>query len=113
MTALSNTFSALRPGKMHDETFLVIKGTATFTSRQDKITANVGDYVVVPPHSPHTFANESPDEELVMYNSFTPAYYVNYFRLMAQMVKQSEDGKLTPSMNKQAMLQYATLQTTE
>ncbi|RDW59262.1 hypothetical protein BP5796_12186 [Coleophoma crateriformis] len=97
--------------QMHDETFLIIKGTGTFTSRTEKIIANVGDYVIVPPHSPHTFANDSPDEELIMYNSFTPAYYVNYFRLMAEMVKNSSDGKLTPSMAKEAMLHYATLQT--
>ena len=95
---------------MHDETFLPIKGTATFYSRNDKIVAEAGDYVVVPTHSPHTFANET-DQELIMYNTFTPAYYVNYFRLMAEMAGKSEDGTLTPGMVKQAMLQYATLQT--
>jgi oxalate decarboxylase/phosphoglucose isomerase-like protein (cupin superfamily) len=95
---------------MHDETFLVIRGTATFTSRDSKITANVGDYVVVPTCSPHTFGNES-DEELVLYSTFTPAFYIDYFRLMAKMAAQTEDGKLTPELAKQAMERYATLQT--
>lgn len=79
--------------QMHDETFLVIRGTATFTSHDSKITANAGDYVVVPTCSPHTFGNES-DEELVLYNTFTPAFYIDYFRLMAKMAAQTEDGKL-------------------
>lgn len=94
---------------MHDETFLVVKGTGTFYSDGEKITANTGDYVVVPPHSPHTFGNESPDEELVLYNSFTPAFYVNYFRLMAKMASETEDGKMTPAIGLHAMAQYATI----
>ncbi|KUI53471.1 hypothetical protein VP1G_00895 [Cytospora mali] len=96
--------------QMHDETFLVMRGTATFTSRDSKITATAGDYVVVPTCSPHTFSNES-DEELVLYNTFTPAFYIDYFRLMAKMAAQTEDGKLTPELAKQAMERYATLQT--
>ncbi|KAF3763967.1 RmlC-like cupin [Cryphonectria parasitica EP155] len=96
--------------QMHDETFLVEKGTATFTSREDKITAREGDYVVVPTCSPHTFANDS-DEELVMYNTFTPAFYIDYFRLMAKMVEESDDGKLSPKIAKDAMDRYATLVT--
>lgn len=95
---------------MHDETFLVVKGTATFTSRDSKITANTGDYVVVPICSPHTFGNDT-DEELVLYNTFTPAFYIDYFRLMAKMASQTADGKLTPELAKEAMERYATLQT--
>lgn len=93
---------------MHDETFLVLKGTATFYTRDKKVTAKFGDYIVVPPHSPHTFGNET-DEEVIIYNTFTPAFYVNYFRLMAKMAK--EEGGLTPEKAKQAMSAYATLQT--
>ena len=94
---------------MHDETFLVLKGTSTFYMRNEKIIANVGDYVVVPPHAPHTFGNESDDEETVIYNSFTPAFYVNYFRLIAKMVKES--GAFTSELNKRAMASYATIPT--
>jgi oxalate decarboxylase/phosphoglucose isomerase-like protein (cupin superfamily) len=96
---------------MHDETFLVIKGTGTFYTRSEKVVAAVGDYVIVPPHAPHTFGNESPDEELIIYNTFTPAYYVNYFRLMARMIKESGAAGITPEIGKQAMAQYATIQT--
>lgn len=52
---------------MHDETFLVMKGTATFTSRDKSFTATEGDYVVVPLFAPHTFSNEDPNAELVMF----------------------------------------------
>ena len=71
---------------MHDESFLVLKGTCTFTSRDAKITCKAGDYLTVPTHSPHTFANDG-DEELKLYSTFTPAYYINYFRLMVDMVR--------------------------
>ncbi|KAF2150628.1 cupin 2 conserved barrel domain protein [Myriangium duriaei CBS 260.36] len=95
--------------QMHDETFLVMKGTATFTSREAKITASEGDYVVVPTCSPHTFSNET-DSELVMYNTFSPAFYIDYFRVMGAMAAQTDDGKLTPALAKEAMERYATLQ---
>ena len=97
--------------KMHDETFLVIKGTGTFYSRSDRVDAAVGDYVIVPPHAPHTFGNKSRDEELIIYNTFTPAYYVNYFRLMAKMVKEQGAEGITPEIGREAMAQYATIQT--
>ncbi|KAF4553351.1 Hypothetical protein D9617_7g030780 [Elsinoe fawcettii] len=97
--------------QMHDETFLVISGTATFTSRDAKFTADKGDYVVVPTCSPHTFGNDSDTEELVMYNTFTPAFYIDYFRLMAKMASEAENGRLTPQMARAAMERYATLQT--
>lgn len=93
--------------QMHDETFLVEKGTATFTSREDKIVANEGDYIIVPTCSPHTFANET-DEELVLYNTFSPAFYIDYFRVMAVMAQK--EGKLTKEIAKEAMERYATLQ---
>ncbi|CAN8104642.1 unnamed protein product [Discula destructiva] len=96
--------------QMHDETFLVEKGTCTFTSRKDKIMAHEGDYVVVPTCSPHTFGNDT-DEELVLYNTFTPAFYIDYFRVMGAMVADTKDAKLTPDMAREAMERYATLQT--
>jgi len=93
---------------MHDETFLTLKGICTFTSRSKQIKAGPGDYVVVPPCSPHTFSNEE-DEEAIVYNTFTPAFYVNYFRLMAKMIKESGNNKLTPEISKRAMSRYATI----
>lgn len=100
--------------QMHDETFLVESGTVTFTSRDQKFTATKGDYLIVPTCAPHTFANEG-DEEVIMYNTFTPAFYIDYFRLMSAMVKketENGDGKgLTREIAKEAMSRYATLQT--
>lgn len=93
--------------QMHDETFLVEKGTATFTSREEQLVAHEGDYVVVPTCSPHTFANET-DEELILYNTFSPAFYIDYFRVMAAMTEK--EGKLTKENWKEAMERYATLQ---
>lgn len=95
--------------QMHDETFLVEKGTATFTSREEKIVANQGDYIIVPTCSPHTFSNDT-DEELVLYNTFSPAFYIDYFRVMAAMTKKAEGGKLTKELWKESMERYATLQ---
>lgn len=95
--------------QMHDETFLVEKGVATFTSRTDKIVAQEGDYVVVPTCAPHTFANEG-EEECVLVNTFTPAFYVDYFRVMAAMVEEN-GGEMTREIGKVAMERYATLQT--
>jgi oxalate decarboxylase/phosphoglucose isomerase-like protein (cupin superfamily) len=62
---------------MHDETFLVTKGTVTFHVPAAEgleaatIHAKTGDYVVVPTRAPHTFSNES-DEEARFFNTFTP-----------------------------------------
>lgn len=94
--------------QMHDETFLVEKGVATFTSRDKKIVASEGDYVIVPTCSPHTFANES-DEEVVLYNTFSPAFYIDYFRVMGAMAEKA-GGKLSREISKEAMERYATLQ---
>ncbi|KAF4624038.1 hypothetical protein G7Y89_g14137 [Cudoniella acicularis] len=78
--------------RMHDETFLVTKGRFLFTTDKGTHEAKVGDYVVVPPKAIHTFANPY-DEPAEFYNSFTPAYYVDYLRMLSQeMVKMKETG---------------------
>jgi hypothetical protein len=62
---------------MHDETFLVTKGTIRFHVPEAPglepkvIDAKEGDYVVVPTRAPHTFSNET-DEEARFFNTFTP-----------------------------------------
>jgi hypothetical protein len=55
-----------------------------------------------------TFSNNS-DEVAIMYNSFTPAYYINYFRVMAKMA-QENGGKITAEITSEVMSRYATLQ---
>ena len=69
---------------MHDETFLITSGILRFTLGDTHRDAKVGDYVVVPVGAPHTFANVS-DEPVEFFSTFTPAYYVNYFRELAHL----------------------------
>lgn len=103
---------------MHDETFLVTKGTIRFhipdpsNPSQDlkTIDANAGDYVTVPIKAPHTFSNPT-DGESVFFNTFTPSFYINYFKLLANLsVEASERGEPMPAeANARAMALYATL----
>ena len=94
--------------EMHDETFLVTKGTVRFFGAgvkdfQGKVLAEphgkeagekdevamdvgVGDYVTVGTRAPHTFANPS-GQEARFINTFTPAFYVNYFKLMSDLLQ--------------------------
>lgn len=90
---------------MHDETFLVTRGTLRFTLGDTHRDATVGDYVVVPVGAPHTFANVS-DAPVEFFSTFTPAYYVNYFREMAAL---SARGGVSPEAALSVMLRYATV----
>lgn len=99
--------------EMHDETFLVTKGTVRFhvpkTPAQPEekvIDAKEGDYVVIPTRSPHTFSNPF-NEEARFFNTFTPAFYINYFKLLSEL---AEAGELNPESGARAMGNYATLQ---
>jgi quercetin dioxygenase-like cupin family protein len=53
---------------VHDETFHVTSGEVTFTSRDKEIILKTGDYIIVPPMAPHTFANKG-DVTATIYNS--------------------------------------------
>lgn len=71
--------------EMHDETFLVTQGKMQFHGLHgNTIVANLGDYVTVPTRSPHTFSNPY-DEEAKFFNTYTPAFYINYFKMLSQM----------------------------
>jgi len=54
--------------EMHDETFLVTKGTVRFLAPEAPglegkvIDAKAGDYVDVPSRAPHTFSNETDED---------------------------------------------------
>jgi oxalate decarboxylase/phosphoglucose isomerase-like protein (cupin superfamily) len=69
---------------MHDETFLVTKGTVRFHVPEAPglepkvIDAKDGDYVVVPTRAPHTFSNET-NEEARFFNTFTPVSALSDF----------------------------------
>lgn len=56
--------------------------------------------------APHTFSNPT-DGESKFFNTYTPAYYINYFKLLSTM---AEDGKPMPAeANVAAMALYATM----
>jgi quercetin dioxygenase-like cupin family protein len=90
--------------RMHDETFLVTSGTVRFTFSDADHDLHVGDYVVVPTGASHTFSNPF-DETAIFFNSFTPAYYVNYLRELAAL--NAKEG-LSPEAILKVMARYAT-----
>lgn len=97
--------------EMHDETFLTTAGTVRFhipkkEGGEDIVDAKTGDYVVVPVRAPHTFSNPF-DEEAKFINTYTPAFYINYFKLLASMIGEGET--MTPEKNRLAMANFATL----
>ena len=60
----------------------------------------------VPIRAPHTFSNPF-NEEAKFVNTYTPAFYINYFKILSEMI---EDGKgMTPEKNMKVMANYATL----
>ncbi|MDF0528867.1 cupin domain-containing protein [Tsukamurella sp. 8F] len=64
-----------------------------------------GTLVMVPPGAPHTFANLT-DQPAVMLSTFTPSYYVQYFR---DLQDAHRDGRApTPEENLEIMSRYAT-----
>lgn len=102
--------------EMHDETFLVTKGTVRFHGaagvrdfegrdvRGEKeddeaeevfVDAKEGDYVVIGTRAPHTFSNPT-GEEAVFVNTLTPAFYVNYFKMMAAMMQVRRIPHVSP-----------------
>jgi hypothetical protein len=98
---------------MHDETFYITQRTVRFHvpdpdhpgKDKEVLDAGVGDYVTVPIRSPHTFSNPTDQEAKLVFIS-TPAFYINYFKLLSRM---GDAGKPMPAeANIQAMALYAT-----
>ncbi|KAH6952470.1 RmlC-like cupin domain-containing protein [Ilyonectria sp. MPI-CAGE-AT-0026] len=97
--------------EMHDETFLTTKGTIRYhlpkaDGTEDIIDAKEGDYVTVPVRAPHTFSNPT-DQEAKFFNTYTPAYYINYFKLLGTYVQEGKP--ISPREHLDAMSNYATL----
>ncbi|MER8034915.1 cupin domain-containing protein [Streptomyces hydrogenans] len=89
----------------HDEGFYVLSGTVRFTVGDEEHDATTGTLVMVPPGTPHTFANPT-DRPAVMLSTFTPDLYVQYFR---DLQRALADGRPpTPSAPLAAMSRYAT-----
>lgn len=89
----------------HDEGFYVVAGTARFTVGAMSYDAPAGSLVMVPPGAPHTFSNPS-DQVVVMLNTFTPDFYVQYFRDLRDMIASGQP--LTPQASVEMMSHYAT-----
>ncbi|MFF9002989.1 cupin domain-containing protein [Streptomyces achromogenes] len=89
----------------HDEGFYILSGTVRFTVGDEDHDAVAGTLVMVPPGTPHTFANVT-GQPAVMLSTFTPALYVQYFRDLQSVLA---DGRpLTPRAGTDAMSRYAT-----
>lgn len=56
--------------------------------------------------APHTFSNAT-DEEARFINTYTPAFYINYFKMLGEMIE--DGGAMTPERNKAAMASFATI----
>ncbi|WP_333760965.1 cupin domain-containing protein [Streptomyces sp. IBSBF 2390] len=89
----------------HDEGFYVLSGTVRFTVGDEDYDAATGTLVMVPPGTPHTFANPT-DQPAVILSTFTPDLYVQYFRDLQEVLAGGRP--LTPQANIDAMSRYAT-----
>jgi oxalate decarboxylase/phosphoglucose isomerase-like protein (cupin superfamily) len=61
--------------------------------------------VMIPPGAPHTFANAS-DGPVVLLNTFTPDFYVQYFRDLRDLAASGQPPG--PQAIGQLMARYAT-----
>jgi quercetin dioxygenase-like cupin family protein len=94
----------------HDEGFYVVSGTARFTVGDTTYDAPAGTLVMIPPGAPHTFANPS-DQTAVLLNTFTPDFYVRYFRDLRDMIANGQP--LTAEASVEVMSRYATIPATD
>ncbi|MFE5520917.1 cupin domain-containing protein [Streptomyces virginiae] len=90
---------------LHDEGFYVLSGTVRFTVGREEHDATTGTLVMVPPGTPHTFANLT-DEPAVLLSTFTPDLYVPYFRDLQAVLADGQG--LTPQAHADAMSRYST-----
>lgn len=60
----------------------------------------------MPIRAPHTFSNPT-NEEAKFFNTFTPAFYIDYFKMLADMSKT--DAVMSKEKNLEAMSRFATI----
>jgi pimeloyl-ACP methyl ester carboxylesterase/mannose-6-phosphate isomerase-like protein (cupin superfamily) len=94
----------------HDEGFYVVSGIARFTVGEKSYDAPAGSLVLIPPGAPHTFANPG-GQPLVLLNTFTPDFYVQYFRDLHDLLAAGQP--LSPGTMVNVMARYATEPATE
>ena len=88
----------------HDEGFLVTKGRLIFLVGAEKHEAAAETWVMVPVGAPHSFENPF-DEPAEFINTFTPDFYVQYFRDLSDLAKRNA---LTVDSVRQLMTRYRT-----
>lgn len=66
----------------------------------------MGDYITVPIRAPHTFSNPT-DKPAKFFNTYTPAFYIDYFKIMAEVSKS--DDKMSKEKNIAVMSRFATM----
>jgi mannose-6-phosphate isomerase-like protein (cupin superfamily) len=91
--------------RQHDEGFYVVSGTVRFTVGALEQDVAAGTLVMVPPGTPHTFANPA-GQTAVMINTFTPDLYVQYFRDVQEYFASGEP--VDPQTLTGIMRRYAT-----
>ncbi|KAJ2995247.1 hypothetical protein NUW58_g1330 [Xylaria curta] len=102
------TMSDLHYHGMHDETFLVMQGSIKVRAGGKTTEAKAGDYIVMPAREPHAISNAS-DADAVVFNTFTPAHYINYFKMLANMQRHRPKEMLNEREIEHAMARYATM----
>ena len=90
--------------RMHDETFLMLSGTLRFWVGDGEYDVPAGGFVTVPTGAPHSFANPFA-EPAVFFNTFTPSFYIEFFREMAAL---ESAGAMSPEAIRRVMGRYAT-----
>jgi hypothetical protein len=61
-----------------------------FAVNEEGHDVKTGEYVVVPTGAAHTFSNPF-DEPAAFVTTFTPAYYVNYFRELGKVISAGKE----------------------
>jgi mannose-6-phosphate isomerase-like protein (cupin superfamily) len=62
----------------YDETWIVIEGTLTFQSGDERLTARPGDIVIVPPDVPHKFTNTGPERSKLVCIHANPTFVTEW-----------------------------------
>ena len=73
----------------HDEGFYTVSGRPVFTVGDEQVDAPPGTFVMVPIGAEHTFANPGPEPAVIL-NTFTPDFYVGYFREGRELQESGE-----------------------
>ena len=62
----------------YDETWVVVDGHLTFQSGDEQLAAGPGDIVVVPPDTPHKFANDGPGRSSLVCIHASPTFVTEW-----------------------------------